>query len=152
RSFEYVVAAQRDEFTRIYGRDPGRLDGHHHMHLCSNVLLAGLLGSGNIVRRNFSFRLGEKGLGNLLYRNAVDRILARRHRLTLFFFPSPPLPPPERLHRIFALSRQFVVEVETHPYEPAEYAFLTNGGIRELARNCPVAPRYDLGMNENPQP
>src|SRR5438270_10961835 len=31
RSFEYVVAAQRCEFTRLYGKEPERLDGHHHM-------------------------------------------------------------------------------------------------------------------------
>src|SRR5712691_2335728 len=33
RSFEYVVAAQVDEFRRVYGREPDRFDGHHHMHL-----------------------------------------------------------------------------------------------------------------------
>jgi predicted glycoside hydrolase/deacetylase ChbG (UPF0249 family) len=45
KSFEYVVAAQIDEFRRLYGDDPARLDGHHHMHLCANVLFRGLLPS-----------------------------------------------------------------------------------------------------------
>src|SRR5882762_5570378 len=36
-SFEYVVASQGDEFRRLYGVEPSRLDGHHHMHLCANV-------------------------------------------------------------------------------------------------------------------
>jgi len=43
KSFEYVVAAQIDEFRGLYGCDPARLDGHHHMHLCANVLLQRLL-------------------------------------------------------------------------------------------------------------
>src|SRR5262249_51324289 len=37
-SFKYVVNAQLDEFHRIYGEAPRRIDGHHHMHLCANVL------------------------------------------------------------------------------------------------------------------
>ena len=60
-SFEYVVAAQIDDFRRLYGSDPDRLDGHHHMHLCANVLFRGLLPPGTLVRRNFSFQAGEKG-------------------------------------------------------------------------------------------
>src|SRR5206468_7588892 len=86
RSFEYVVAAQLDEFRRLYGVDPDRLDGHHHMHLCANVLLGGLLPPGTLVRRNFSFQHGEKSLWNRLYRRLVDGILARRHRMVDFFF------------------------------------------------------------------
>ena len=52
----YVVKAQLEEFERLYGRAPNRIDGHHHAHLCANVVLAGLLPAGTIVRRNFSFR------------------------------------------------------------------------------------------------
>jgi predicted glycoside hydrolase/deacetylase ChbG (UPF0249 family) len=59
-SFEYLVAAQIDEFRRIYGGAPARLDGHHHMHLCANVILQRLLPRGTIVRRNFSFELGRQ--------------------------------------------------------------------------------------------
>ncbi len=46
-SFQYVVAAQRDEFCRLYGTEPKRLDGHHHMHLCANVLLQKVVAVGN---------------------------------------------------------------------------------------------------------
>jgi chitin disaccharide deacetylase len=52
--FEYVVAAQIDEYRRLYGADPQRLDGHHHMHLCANVVFGKLLPAGSLVRRNFS--------------------------------------------------------------------------------------------------
>ncbi len=140
RSFEYVVAAQLDEFRRLYGVDPDRLDGHHHMHLCTNVLLGGLLPPGTLVRRNFSFQHGEKSLWNRLYRRLVDGMLARRHRMVDFFFSLAPLEPPGRLQRIFSLARQFVVEVETHPVNPEEYRFLVAGEIFRQIGDVRIAP------------
>src|SRR5439155_8191496 len=139
-SFEYVVAAQLDEFRRLYGTAPERLDGHHHMHLCANVLLAGLLPPGTLVRRNFSFQHGEKSLWNRLYRRLVDGILARRHRMVDFFFSLAPLEPPGRLQRIFSLARQFVVEVETHPVNQEEYRFLVAGEIFRQIGDVRIAP------------
>lgn len=148
RSFEYVVSAQLDEFCRLYGAPPARLDGHHHMHLCANVLLARLLPPGAVIRRNFSFQPGEKSFGNRFYRKVVDRMLARRHRLTDFFFSLPPLQPPGRLERIFSLARRFVVEVETHPLEAEEYQFLTEGEIFRWVGDVPIASRFPVMSNE----
>lgn len=133
RAFEYVVRAQLDEFRRLYAADPKKLDGHHHMHLCENVLWQGLLPPGTLVRRNFSFRPGEKSAWNRLYRRFIDSRLARRHRLVDFFFSLEPLEPRERLSRIFFLAHSVTVEVVTHPIRPDEYEFLARGGIlREL--------------------
>lgn len=142
RSFEYVVAAQLDEFERLYGRAPDRVDGHHHMHLCANVVLGGLLPPGTLVRRNFSFAKGEKSLPNRLYRRAVDGLLARRHRLADFFFSLVPLEVPGRLPRIISLARRFSVEVELHPALPDEYRFLTHGEIFRLVDVVEIAPTY----------
>jgi hypothetical protein len=141
-SFEYVVKSQLDEFFRVYGAEPARLDGHHHMHLCSNVLLGGLLPAGTQVRRNFSFQPGEKSFGNRLYRRIVDRILTRRHHLTDFFFSLLPLSPPSRLRRIFSLANEFTVEIETHPVCPEEHSFLTGEEILRLTTNVrtPLLP------------
>lgn len=127
-SFEYVVARQLEEFVRLYGRTPDRIDGHHHMHLCANVLMGRLLPEGTIVRRSFSFFAGEKSLANRSWRTIVNSILARRHRLADFFFSLPPLTP-GRLQAILLLASKSVVEVETHPVNCDEYAFLTSGGI-----------------------
>src|ERR1700722_3421103 len=60
RSFEYLVATQREEFRRLYGAEPERFDGHHHVHLSANVLLGGLLPPGTLVRPHFSRESGEK--------------------------------------------------------------------------------------------
>ena len=148
RSFQYVVSAQLDEFARLYGGAPQRLDGHHHMHLCSNVVLGRLLQAGTAVRRNFSFEPGEKSFANRIYRRAIDRFLSRRHLLTDFFFSLTPLAPTERLDRIFSLSHHSVVEVETHPVNPEEYRFLAGGIFRQISR-CGIASSYAASMNGN---
>ena len=149
RSFEYVVSAQLDEFARLYGALPERIDGHHHMHLCSNVLLGKLLPAGTMVRRNFSFQPGEKSLYNRLYRRIVDRKLARRHRLTDYFFSLAPLDPPGRLQRIFSLARQSVVEVETHPVNADEYGFLMGDDILRWTEDRPIAHGFAVRSNGN---
>jgi hypothetical protein len=128
-SFEYVVTAQLEQFRQLYGAFPDRIDGHHHMHLCSNVLMGRLLPQGTIVRRNFSFDAGEKSICNRWYRRVVDGVLARRHHLTDFFFSLPPMDPPDRLRKIFASARDRVVELETHPINSEEYQFLAGGEI-----------------------
>src|SRR5271157_5309605 len=147
RSFKYVIATQLEEFSRLYGAAPGRLDGHHHTHLCANVLLGRLLPPGTIVRGNFSFQPGEKSFGNRFYRMVVDRMLARRHRLTDFFFSLPPLEHPGRLERIFSLARRFVVEVEAHPFDAKEHRFLAGGEIFHWAGDVPIASRFAVRSN-----
>jgi len=144
QSFEYVTRAQRDEFCRIYGTEPRRVDGHHHMHLCTNVLAQKLLPAGITVRRSFSFAQGEKQFLNRAYRRVVNRQLARRHRITDFFFSLPPLDPPERLRKIFSLAKTFTVEVETHPVDLKEHAFLLSDQFLRLAGDTPVARCYAL--------
>lgn len=142
--FEYVVKTQIDEFRRLYGADPVRFDGHHHMHLCANVLRQRLLPAGSRVRRNFTFEGGQKGLVNRLYRRFVDRGLARRYRLTDFFFSLPPLEPASRLSRIFELARRHVVEVETHPVNAEEYRFLVEGELFHRTRDLAIAAPASL--------
>ena len=141
-SFAYLVAAQIEAFRRLYGAEPNRIDGHHHMHLCANVVLGRLLPAGTVVRRNFSFLRREKSPANRLYRRAVDAMLARRHRLADFFFSLAPVEPAARLQEIFSLARQFVVEVETHPIKPAENRFLATGEIFCMLGDLQVASRY----------
>jgi hypothetical protein len=136
-----VVNRQLEEFHRLYGEEAARIDGHHHMHLSANVLLGKLLPEGTIVRRNFSFRAGEKNVVNRCYRKIVDRTLAKSHRLVDFFFSLPPLEPVSRLEQIFSLARRCVVELETHPINSDEYRFLTGGQILHIG-DLQVAPRY----------
>lgn len=147
-SFEYIVSAQREEFRRIYGVEPRRIDGHHHMHLCANVVFAELLPAGTIVRRNFSFKPAEKSWLNRLYREIIDRQLAKRHCLADFFFSLPPFEPTGRLDRILQLASQSVVEVETHPINRDEYRFLKEGDIFRRTYGVPIASGYKMPKSE----
>jgi len=132
QAFDYVVKAQLEEFRRLYGGQPARIDGHHHMHLCANVLWQKLLPAGTIVRRSFSFARGEKSPLNRAVRRAIDRRLAGRHRLADYFFSLQPVES-DRIARIIALASHSVVEVETHPVNAAEFSFLESG---EILRQC----------------
>jgi chitin disaccharide deacetylase len=134
RSFEYAVKSQIDEFQRIYGVAPKRIDGHHHMHLCANVLFGKLLPAGTVARRNFSFQPGEKGALNRWYRRQTDRRLAKRHKLTDYFYSLPPLDVSGRLERIFRLAGESTVEVETHPVNAVEREFLMGDSIGKLTK------------------
>lgn len=143
-SFQYVVAAQLEEFERLYGHRPNRIDGHHHMHLCANVVSGNLLPSGIIVRRNLSFRAGEKGFANRTYRQWQDRKLSRRYRLTDFFFDLKPLDLVGRLEAIFALAHQSSVEIETHPVHDDEFEFLMGAEFKHRLGEITVARGYLL--------
>jgi len=148
-SFEYVVAAQLEEYCRLYGKPPTRLDGHHHMHLCPNVLMGKLLPAGITVRRNFSFRRGEKSALNRLYRSAVDWVLARRHVLSDLFFQLAPMEPITRVQQIFELASSLNVEVETHPALTKEYQFLNGDDMLHLTKNVRMLlPAPKAGRNE----
>jgi hypothetical protein len=144
RSFEYVVKAQLEEYRRLYGAQPARLDGHHHMHLCANVLVGKLMPAGTTVRRNFSFGPGEKNFVNRWYRKMVDNSLARRHRIADYFFALAPVSPLDGLLNRLALSQRFVIEVETHPVAEDEYGFLMGSDFGRLAESLPWASRYSL--------
>jgi predicted glycoside hydrolase/deacetylase ChbG (UPF0249 family) len=122
--FRWVFEAQHAEFFRLYGRQPSHLDGHHHMHLASNMLIQHILPGGTKVRRSFSFRPGERSLVNRWYRAMVDRRLARRHHLTDYFFSLAQHLAPDRLDPIIALAKRVHVELMTHPHIPVEYEFL----------------------------
>jgi chitin disaccharide deacetylase len=122
--FRSVFEAQHAEFVRLYGRQPSHLDGHQHKHLASNVLLQRILPEGTKVRRSFSFSAGEKSLFNRIYRSVVDRSLARRHRLTDYFFALPHHMAPARFERVLDLARQASVELMVHPEIEREYDYL----------------------------
>jgi chitin disaccharide deacetylase len=143
-SFEYVVTAQLEEYERLYGAFPTRLDGHHHMHLCANVQRQALLPPGSIVRRNLTFQSGEKSFLNRLYRRMQDRRLARRHHLADYFFNLHPVVPRARLMRIFEMGIRFIVEIETHSLREEEYRFLVNGEIQRCAGDVRIAKGYVL--------
>jgi predicted glycoside hydrolase/deacetylase ChbG (UPF0249 family) len=122
--FRYLFQAQVDEFVRLYGRPPSHLDGHHHQHLCANMLVDGVIPAGARVRRSFHFWPGEKPLLNRAYRGFVNGWLARRYRGTDFFFALTHCLGGDRMARVAKLARTTTVEVMTHPVAPVERGYL----------------------------
>lgn len=147
-SFEYVVRAQQEEYERLYGTPANRIDGHHHMHLCANIVFQNLLPRGIIVRRNIFLWPGEKSWSNRAYRRWQDRLLSHRYRLADFFFDLLPLDPCSRMERIFQLGTRFNVEVETHPINNDEYKFLVDGELMRCAGKLEVARGYLLRSSD----
>lgn len=142
-SFRYVIQAQLEEFGRLYGAPPARIDGHHHMHLAANVLLQKLLPAGIIARRNLSFAPGEKSLANRLYRRWQDRLLARRHSVADYFFDLVPFDR-ERLAKVLSLGSEHNVEIEAHPVHPQQYSFLMRGQLAAICPSVEIAQGYML--------
>lgn len=128
RQFRYIYQAQFEEFVRLYGRHPSHIDGHHHTHLCTNMLLDGIIPPSEKVRRSFSFWPGEKSRINRIYRKLIDRSLARKYRITDFFFSLHQCLQGDRVKRVFDLSKASTVELMTHPAAHTEYAYLMSDG------------------------
>ena len=138
KEFSYSCKAQVEEFTRLFGRPPSRIDGHHHMHLCANLLLSNLIPTGMKIRRNFSFWPGEKSSSNRAYRALVDRWLARRYRLIDYFFDLTQCIQEKKLNRVAALAQSRNVELMAHPIVPAEAAYLLSDEFQAMLQQVNV--------------
>ena len=142
--FPAVFQAQLDEFNRLYKKPPSHFDGHQHMHLCTNMLVASPIQAGQKVRRGFSFQRGEKGLFNRAYRALVTRRLRARYRTTDYFFALSQHLPAHRISRICTLALQANVELMTHPVVPSEHAYLHSEHFALALREVPKGSYIDL--------
>lgn len=138
KRFLSVYKAQAEEFERLYGRPPSHVDGHHHMHLCTNMLLDGIIPKEQCVRRSFSFWPGEKGILNRAYRCCVDRWLSRRYRTAHYFLALSRHMQPDGLRRVSHLAREASVELMTHPVYPAEQDFLASDQFASFLQELKV--------------
>jgi predicted glycoside hydrolase/deacetylase ChbG (UPF0249 family) len=144
--FEYVFRAQYDEFCRLYNRTPTHVDGHHHMHLCANMLVDRLIPPRLPVRRNFSFSSSEKGSLNRLYRYLVDAALARRYTCTDFFFSVSVAPRVSRLEHIVRLAHSRNVELMVHPEREDDLEFLMSDTYFRLISSVRTGSYAALGQ------
>jgi predicted glycoside hydrolase/deacetylase ChbG (UPF0249 family) len=123
-AFRYSYQAQMEEFSRLYDRLPSRVDGHHHLHLCANIVLGHVIQPGMKVRRHFSFWPKEKSLINRGYRSSVNWWLARRYRLADYFFDLTQCIDEKKFGRVKALAKSSDVELMTHPIVQSEMEYL----------------------------
>jgi predicted glycoside hydrolase/deacetylase ChbG (UPF0249 family) len=142
KAFANSFRAQWYEFIHLYRKPPAHVDGHHHMHLCANLLFSQLIPAGIQVRRNFSFWPGEKSRLNRKYRALVDRRLARRHQLSDYFFDLTQTIQQKKMDRLLGLAKSKSVELMTHPILPLESEYLMSDqfkdSLQELTVGAPV--------------
>jgi hypothetical protein len=130
--FQYVFRLQLDEFLLLFSKAPSHFDGHHHMHLCANMLLRRVVPKGEKIRRPFSFFPGQKSSINLLYRWLVNNWIRRTYRAVDFLFSLADCIEFEEFDRIAELAAVASVELETHPEEPGELAWLMGNGYAQF--------------------
>ena len=135
KQFRYVYQAQYEEFLRLYGKAPSHIDGHHHMHLCTNMIRDKVIPENEKVRRNFSFFPGEKNVLNRAYRRVLDRWLIHRYVVTDYFFALSDYLQTRRLMRVVGLSKVANVELMTHPENHKEYDCLMSRKFLEIMKN-----------------
>ena len=123
-NIEKLYETQISEFKRLYGRGPSHIDGHHHLHLCANMLGGKVIPFREKIRQCFSFWPGEKNFINRLYRKRVAKQIASRYITTEYFFALSQCFKPERLARIEELAIISNVEIMTHPEHAQEYNWL----------------------------
>jgi chitin disaccharide deacetylase len=138
KEISHSYEAQAAEFERLYGNRPSHVDGHHHMHLCGNLLWSSAIPAGTRMRRNFSFWPGEKSWLNRAYRALVDHRLARKYRLPDYFFCLSQSIQENKLERVEALARSSKVELMTHPVVPTESDFLMGHEFRAMLQRLEI--------------
>jgi predicted glycoside hydrolase/deacetylase ChbG (UPF0249 family) len=122
-----AIADQLEEFERLYGAPPRRLDGHLHVHLCPNVLLSRALPHDVWLRpaRTLAIRRPAPVLGVL--RRARERWLRSRFQVSDYFFSIDDIHPVlggSGLDDALDLASDADVEVMTHPSREQELELL----------------------------
>lgn len=137
-SFKFLFLAQQEEFMRLYGRHPDFYNGHHHMHLCANMLIRNLIPKGARVRGTFTFESGEKSLFNLLYRKCLTLWISSRFHAPHGFFSIVPVQDFKRLENIINRAVRENIELEVHPENAEEIEFLLSDQYKALIDTVPI--------------
>jgi len=131
-SFNFLFLAQQEEFICLYGKRPHFYNGHHHMHLCANVLASNIIPKSTRIRGTFTFYPGEKALFNLLYRHILDIWISKRFISPDSFFSIVPVRNHKRLRQIINRAAKETVEIEVHPENAEEIEFLLSDQYKSL--------------------
>ena len=138
KEFAYTYEAQAGEFERLHGKAPSHIDGHHHMHLCANILMSNLIPNGMKMRRNFSFSAGEKNPLNRAYRAMIDWWLGRKYQMTDYFFDLSQCIEEDKFDRVVILANSGDVEIMTHPIISSEVDYLLGDTFGALLQRVQI--------------
>jgi chitin disaccharide deacetylase len=132
---KYCFNAQFEEFLTLYNKAPTHIDGHHHMHLCANMIFSDVVPKGCKIRRNFTFKSGQKSSVNRLYRKCIDLIILNSHKSTDFFYKLRVDENSNDLNEIIVLADKHNVELMVHPELTDQYNYLNSTHFMDLIRH-----------------
>jgi predicted glycoside hydrolase/deacetylase ChbG (UPF0249 family) len=133
----YLFRTQYDEYCRLFGKEPTKVDGHHHMHLCMNMILGHIMPRGLWIRRNYTFVRWEKNALNRLYRRLLDAWLTKRYRCPDSFFSIEPMNNARRLAGIVDRAYTSNVELAVHPERSETLDYIMSPEFRTLIAEVP---------------
>lgn len=145
--FAYVYQKQVEEYSRLYKKEPSRIDGHNHMHLCANVIWGQLIPQNTFVRRNYSFLKNEKNFWNKKYRAVIDSIIRKRYHCTDYFFHIQQFVKSSLIkEKIKNLLKNSISEVLVHPNQEIDYNILNSTNFQKILSGVPRC-RFDKMIN-----
>jgi len=125
--FEQCIADQLSRFEELYGRAPTHLDGHRHMHLVLNALMARALRPVRRCRRPVNRLPGDSAARKRAARAAQGLLVQARFRTTDRCYSLRSLHPALGgidLDARLAAARRNSVELFVHPGYPDELPLL----------------------------
>jgi chitin disaccharide deacetylase len=134
KAFADFLTGTGEEFVRLFEKSPSHIDGHHHMHLCANLVLGKSIPAGMKMRRDFSFLPGEKSMLNRAWRRLVRSSISSRG----LFFDLTQCIEGNKLDRVAALAKSSNVELMTHPTVSAEKAFLMSDEFQVILQHLEI--------------
>jgi len=121
RQIDYCFKAQYAEFERLYENSPTHIDGHHHIHLCANLMFSTIIPRGMKIRRNVPFSKKEKNFVNWWWRSLIDKIIRDRFITTDFFLGLYGNVSESDVLAKLNMVNNYNVEFMVHPGLPEEY-------------------------------
>jgi chitin disaccharide deacetylase len=146
--FEACIADQLSRFQELYGRSPLHVDGHRHMHLVPNALLARALTPVRRCRRPANRLAHESALYKRAGRAAIALAVRRRFLTTDWCFSVRSLHPAfggARLDEKLDRARRDSVELFVHPGYADELAVLRSADWRKRLLHHRLGTFADLG-------
>lgn len=131
-AFRLLVKSQWAQFEQLYGRPPDFVNGHHHMHLCANVLGQHLLPGKVRIRGPFTFKSGEKSRMNRGYRSLIARHLHNAFITPDRLYSIEPVADTDRFRRIVREAMVLNVELEVHPENVEQQQLLSSQYFKGL--------------------
>ena len=144
-SIEYLFQVQLEEFTRLFKRSPDFINGHHHVHLCANVLASRLIPKGLRIRRTFTFNKGEKSFLNRVYRYILNLWISKNYITTDSFFALDWENNCSSLLDIFKRTESENVEIVVHPENSIEFTLLLSDQFKSPLGSVQLSSFKDLG-------